>query len=325
VADASNEARQRRRFAVSQAGLNAQDVAVVPALDITRSVVVMGVSACGKSTVGRLLAEARAMEYLDGDDFHPPQNVARMAAGQALSDDDRQGWLLALSERLARAQGKGVVLSCSALKRAYRDVLRRGAPHLLLVYLHGSRALLAERIAARTGHYMPASLLDSQLATLQPPQADEAALSFDVIDSPQQIVAAILHSGALAMPEFHKTVLLTDSDGRARFREERIAFSEGTPQAMLSPLFDSGGYQLRHSPVGFRSSFHCTGTPQWVFILSGQMEIGLQDGSWRLFKAGEHFFSADTLPEGAAFDASVHGHCSRQVGDQPLVTLFVRG
>ena len=94
--------------------------------------------------------------------------------------------------------------------------------------------------------------------------------------------------------------------------------------AMLSPLLPSGGLQLRHSPVGFRSEFHCTVDPQWVFILGGAMEIGLQDGSSRVFHPGEHFFSADTLPAGASFDAAVHGHWSRQVGDVPLVTAFVR-
>jgi len=155
--------------------------------------VVMGVSASGKSTVGRLLAQVRGATYLDGDDFHPPENVARMAAGQALTDADRQGWLAALSARLAQAAatGEGVVLSCSALKRRYRDLLRRGAPGLKLVYLHGSRELLAARIASRTDHYMPPSLLDSQLATLEAPQPDEAALAFDVALSPQQIVAGI--------------------------------------------------------------------------------------------------------------------------------------
>lgn len=159
-------------------------------------IVVMGVSASGKSTVGRLLAQACNFTYLDGDDFHPPENVARMAAGQALTDADRQGWLAALSARLAQAEaaGEGVVLSCSALKRRYRDVLREGAPRLLLVYLHGRRELLAERIAARTDHYMPPSLLDSQLAALEAPQPDEAALAFDVALSPQQIVERILTS-----------------------------------------------------------------------------------------------------------------------------------
>jgi len=154
----------------------------------------MGVSACGKSTIGRLLAQARGATYLDGDDFHPAANVARMAAGHSLTDEDRAGWLAALSTRLAQADaaGEGVVLSCSALKRRYRDVLRQGAPQLRLVFLHGSRELLAARITARTDHYMPASLLDSQLATLEPPQADEAALDFDVVNTPQQIVDGIL-------------------------------------------------------------------------------------------------------------------------------------
>lgn len=126
------------------------------------------------------------------------------------------------------------------------------------------------------------------------------------------------------MTTFTQTVLFTDTDGRARFREESIALDQGTPQSMLSEVFASSGYQLRTSPVGFRSSFHCTGAPQWCFILGGQMEIGLQGGVSRIFKAGEHFFSADVLPEGATFDPSIHGHWSRQVGDQPLVTLFVK-
>ena len=121
-----------------------------------------------------------------------------------------------------------------------------------------------------------------------------------------------------------KVVLFTDLDGQARFREEPLALTEGTPSSQLSPLMPSGGYQLRQSPLGFRSTFHCTGKPQWVFILSGQMEIFLQDGSSRLFKAGQHFYSADTLPEGVKFDANIHGHWSQQVGPDPLVTLFVR-
>ncbi|TXT35386.1 MAG: hypothetical protein FD135_4942 [Comamonadaceae bacterium] len=127
------------------------------------------------------------------------------------------------------------------------------------------------------------------------------------------------------MTLFTQVILFTDTDGRARFREESVPLDQGTPQSALSALMPSGGFQLRHSPVGFRSTFHCTGEPQWVFILGGQMEICLQDGSSRIFKAGEHFYSADVLPPGQSFDASVHGHWSRQVGPEPLVTLFVRG
>jgi hypothetical protein len=127
------------------------------------------------------------------------------------------------------------------------------------------------------------------------------------------------------MTHFTQVVLFTDTDGRARFREERIALDQGTPQSMLSQLFASDGYQLRTSPVGFRSQFHCSGHTQWCFILQGQMEIGLQGGESRIFKPGEHFYSADLLPEGAAFDPAVHGHWSRQVGSDPLITLFVRG
>lgn len=127
------------------------------------------------------------------------------------------------------------------------------------------------------------------------------------------------------MATFTQVILFTDGDGRARFREQALPLDEGTPQARLSALMPSGGLQLRESPVGFRSSFHCTGTPQWVFILRGRMEIGLQDGSSRVFGPGEHFYSADTLPAGARFDPGVHGHWSRQVGNEPLVTAFVRG
>ncbi len=126
------------------------------------------------------------------------------------------------------------------------------------------------------------------------------------------------------MTHLIKTVLYTDTDGRARFREEPVALSEGKPQALLSPLAPSSGWQLRMSPVGFLSQFHCTGEPQWVFILQGQMEIGLQDGSSRVFGPGQHFYSADSLPTGASFDEQVHGHWSRQIGPQPLVTLFLR-
>ena len=126
------------------------------------------------------------------------------------------------------------------------------------------------------------------------------------------------------MTQFIKVVLFTDTDGKARFKEETLPMEEGNPQSQLTDIFSAEGYQLRYSPVGFRSQFHVTGKPQWVFILSGQMEIGLQDGTSRIFSAGDHFYSADTLPEGATFDPAVHGHWSRQVGDEPLRTLFLK-
>ncbi|WP_439587838.1 hypothetical protein [Hydrogenophaga sp.] len=127
------------------------------------------------------------------------------------------------------------------------------------------------------------------------------------------------------MNTFNQVILYTDVSGLARFRESPIALSEGSPAARLSALLPATACQLRESPVGFRSEFHCTPAPQWLFVLQGFMEIGLQDGSWRAFGPGQHFYSADTLPEGATFDPTVHGHRSRQVGDEPLVTLFVRG
>jgi hypothetical protein len=127
------------------------------------------------------------------------------------------------------------------------------------------------------------------------------------------------------MSTFTRITLATGPDGRAFFHESPVALDHGKPQAMLSALMPSGGLQLRLSPVGFRSSFHCTETPQWVFILSGQMEIGLQDGSSRIFGPGQHFYSDDRLPDGARFDPAVHGHWSRQLGPDPLVTAFVRG
>ena len=126
------------------------------------------------------------------------------------------------------------------------------------------------------------------------------------------------------MNAFTKVVLYTDRDGRANWREEALALPGGTPQAMLSELFPSSGYQLRRSPVGFRSQWHCTPQAQWVFILGGEMEIGLQDKTSRVFRPGDHFFSADLLPAGAAFDPAVHGHWSAQRGAHPLVTLFLK-
>ncbi len=126
------------------------------------------------------------------------------------------------------------------------------------------------------------------------------------------------------MDSFTRVTLYTDDDGRARWRDEPLPLDQGKPASRLSALLPSGGLQLRRSPPGFRSEFHCTEHPQWVFILRGQMEIGLQDGSVRVFGPGQHFHSADLLPAGAHFDPSLHGHRSRAIGDEPLETAFVR-
>jgi gluconokinase len=152
-----------------------------------RAVIVMGVSGTGKSTVGAALADALGLPFLEGDALHPLANVAKMAAGIPLTDEDRAPWLDLIAAELHRP----VVVACSALRRVYRDRLRRDAPDLALVYLHGSRELLAERIGHRPGHFMPTSLLDSQLATLEPPTADENAIAMDVVLPPDEIVARV--------------------------------------------------------------------------------------------------------------------------------------
>lgn len=157
--------------------------------------VVMGVSGCGKSSVGSLLASQLNVVYLEGDELHPPDNVAKMAAGVPLTDADRADWLEALRDRIAtaRAQGVGLVVSCSALKRAYRDLLRTGDPGLRFAHLDGPRALLQQRMQGRQ-HFMPASLLDSQLQTLQPLQADEAGVVLDIRQPLPGLVEQILHA-----------------------------------------------------------------------------------------------------------------------------------
>ena len=154
----------------------------------------MGVSGCGKSTVGAALAQGLGLAFIEGDSLHPPRNVALMAAGTPLTDDDRAGWLAMIADRLAQAQtgDVGLVVSCSALKRSYRDGLRARCPGLQLVYLHGTAAQLHARLQARNGHYMPPSLLASQLTTLEPPSHDEHALSFDINLPALQITAAAL-------------------------------------------------------------------------------------------------------------------------------------
>jgi gluconokinase len=156
--------------------------------------IIMGVSGCGKSTVGQRLAQRIGVPFLEGDALHPPRNVALMAAGTPLTDADRAGWLDAIAERLSGlGPREGLVVSCSALKRAYRDRLRAAAPDLQFVHLHGTRALLAARLRERQGHYMPPALLDSQLDTLEIPSADEAVLTLDIAEPADPLVAQIEH------------------------------------------------------------------------------------------------------------------------------------
>jgi len=156
---------------------------------VVRPVVVMGVSGSGKTAVGAALAEALGLRFVDGDALHPAANVAKMAAGIPLDDADRAPWLDAIGAVLAGGQ---VVVACSALKRAYRDRLRAAAPGLQLVFLDGSPVLLESRMTARPGHFMPASLLGSQLATLERPGPDEHALTTDIADPVAEIVAALV-------------------------------------------------------------------------------------------------------------------------------------
>ncbi|WP_328441804.1 gluconokinase [Streptomyces sp. NBC_00444] len=156
----------------------------------TACIVVMGVAGTGKSTVGRLLAKRLGIPFAEADDLHPPANITKMSAGIPLDDADRQPWLESIGRRLRErdAAGTGCVVSCSALKRRYRDALRAACPHAFFLHLTARPELLAERIGHRTGHFMPEVLLDSQLATLEPLEPDERGAELDATPAPDTIV-----------------------------------------------------------------------------------------------------------------------------------------
>jgi gluconokinase len=154
----------------------------------------MGVAGSGKSVIGAALAHALGIEFVEGDEYHSAGNVERMSRGVPLTDDDRAQWLHSLAARIreARDAGTGLVMSCSALRRSYRDILRAEASNLRFVFLKGERALIAKRLAGRRGHFMPSSLLESQLATLEEPSPDENAWVCDISKSPQDLVAVLV-------------------------------------------------------------------------------------------------------------------------------------
>jgi beta-N-acetylhexosaminidase len=153
-------------------------------------VIVMGVSGSGKTTIGKQLARRMAGVFADADSFHPPANIEKMKAGHPLTDEDRWPWLATVGSELAAAGNGGLVLACSALRRSYRDAIREQAPDTVFLHLHGSKEVLKARTEGRTGHFMPPALLDSQLATLEPLEADEAGVVVDIEAPVQQVVSA---------------------------------------------------------------------------------------------------------------------------------------
>ena len=167
---------------------------ILPDISPARRYVVMGVSGCGKTEIGRCLAERLGAISIEGDEYHSPASIEKMRAGIPLDDSDRQAWLLVLQQRLrvAREQGVAAVLSCSALKRRYRDVLRGGDPELVFIHLDGDRALIEARMRTRAGHYMPPSLLESQCRDLEPLQADENGMRLGIRTPPDELVEQII-------------------------------------------------------------------------------------------------------------------------------------
>ncbi|MCB2209652.1 gluconokinase [bacterium] len=154
-------------------------------------IIFMGVAGCGKTTLGKITAEALGVHFYEGDDFHPPENVEKMANGIPLNDDDRAGWLAALATiiREGLAQGESGVMSCSALKEKYREQLRVDADRVKFIYLKGSYDLIRGRMAAREGHYMPPELLQSQFDTLEEP---EGVLTVDIAQPPETMLGEVL-------------------------------------------------------------------------------------------------------------------------------------
>jgi carbohydrate kinase (thermoresistant glucokinase family) len=153
----------------------------------TQHLVVMGVSGSGKSTIGELLAQKLGATFIDGDFLHPERNVAKMAAGTPLNDADRKPWLEAIGQKLAQAGDESLVIACSALKKSYRDIIRAADPTTRFVFLEGPPELLAERLASRTGHFMPPTLLQSQLDTLEPLDPDESGVVLDISEKPGEL------------------------------------------------------------------------------------------------------------------------------------------
>jgi beta-N-acetylhexosaminidase len=168
-------------------------------------IVVMGVSGCGKTTIGDLVARELGVAFLDGDSLHPVENVAKMAAGTPLTDDDRWPWLATVGAELAAAGDGGLVLACSALRRSYRDAIREQAPDTVFLHLHGSKEVLRARTEGRTGHFMPPALLDSQLATLEPLDADEPGIKVDIAAPVQQVVLEALAGLAAVGPSAERS------------------------------------------------------------------------------------------------------------------------
>jgi len=159
-------------------------------------IVIMGVAGCGKSTIAKLTADRLAWAFIEGDSLHPPINVEKMRQGTPLNDDDRSPWLRSIARTIKRwrKEGKSGVVACSALRRAYREIIAEGQDDVLFVHLHGDPELIARRLAERRGHFMPADLLDSQIATLERPMPDEHAISLDIAASPETLVDKVVQA-----------------------------------------------------------------------------------------------------------------------------------